>query len=227
MKMQIKSALVAIAVAAAAASAQAGNVGDLILGFTVGSGNDLEYDLGQAGTLSSGETWNLSSLLGGLNVGTVKWGVVGTATESGIRVSYQSKSVGLPGSLNGSPAWTPVNSAVSAIGSLFTGGTPNAMGQNVAPASTLANSWNQQTVIGGTGKYVTVGTSPNGTGYITMNFYRTVADNSTPSLLGTFSFGQNGIVTFNAIPEPATFGAIAGAGLLLVSLRSQFRRMLA
>jgi hypothetical protein len=225
MKIQIKSALVAIAVAAAAVSAQAATYnGDLLLGFTVGSGSDLEFDIGPITALASGDNWNLSSLLGGLNVSSVKWGVIGTVNSGGIRSSYQTKVSGLPGTLASAASWTPINSAVGSIGSLFTTLAEN---QNIAPSSTLANSWNQQTVVGGTSRYATVNSNPNATGYTMVNFYKTTADGSAPSLLGHFDFNQNGIVTFSAVPEPATFGAIAGAGLLIVALRTQFRRKLA
>src|ERR1700733_8129982 len=36
---------------------------DLILGFTATTGNDIEFDLGPASSLVSGDSWNLSSIL--------------------------------------------------------------------------------------------------------------------------------------------------------------------
>src|SRR5262245_37110675 len=120
MKMQIKSALLAIAVAAAAVSAQAATYnGDLILGFTVGTGNDLEFDIGPITALNSGDNWNLSSLLGPLNVSSVKWGVVGTVNAGGIRSSYQTRAAGLPATISGSPAWTSINNAIGSMAGLF------------------------------------------------------------------------------------------------------------
>jgi hypothetical protein len=42
--------------------------------------------------------------------------------------------------------------------------------------------------------------------------------------LGTFTLDNTGTVTFNAVPEPSAYGIIAGAGLLVVSLRNRFSK---
>jgi hypothetical protein len=41
---------------------------------------------------------------------------------------------------------------------------------------------------------------------------------------GYFTLNSNGVLDFTAVPEPSTYGLLAGAGLLVVSLRNQLRR---
>jgi hypothetical protein len=223
MKKQIKLALLAM-VAVAACSVQAATYNsDLIIGFTVQSGNDLEYDLGSAGSLVDGQTWNLNSLLGTLNSSSVKWGVIGDTTAGTPKTVWATKASGTPASLNGNAAWSPINSTTVGIYSLF----PTAgAGTSAAPSSTLANSWNQQTIAGAGTTYKNVYMNPNTTGYATVNFWKTVTDNTPAQLFGMFSFANDGVVTFNAVavPEPASYGFCAAAGLLAVSLRHQLRR---
>jgi PEP-CTERM motif len=224
MKNQFKSALIAIAIAGAATVSQAATYnGDLIIGFTLQSGNDMEYDLGSAASLVDGEAWNLSSLLGTLNSSTVKWGVIGDTTTGTPKNVWATKAVGSPNPLNGNAAWSPINSPTVGIYSLF----PAAgAGQSVAPSSTLANSWNQQTIAGAGSTYKNNYMNPNTAGYTSVNFYKTVTDNSVAQLLGTFSFADTGIVTFSAVavPEPASYGALAGLGLLALSVRRHVLR---
>jgi hypothetical protein len=188
---------------------------DLIIGFTVQSGNDLEYDLGAPSSITNGQTWNLSALIGGFDLSAVKWGVVGSGNP-GVRTIWTTKEIGLPPTLSSAPAWTPVNSAVGAIYSLF----PVAgAGQSVAPSSTLANSWNTQTIAGSLSTiYKNVYINPNITGTASNSFYRAQADNSTPVLLGTFSLATNGVVTFNTAsvtpppPPPPAVLSISRSG---------------
>jgi hypothetical protein len=101
-------------------------------------------------------------------------------------------------------------------------------GANVSVATGNANSWAKHTIVGGTGTWLSTGgrSNPNTTGYTSMNLYGNVANNTAATLLGTFSFADTGIVTFDAVsvPEPSTYGLFAGAGVLAVCLRNQFRR---
>ena len=84
---RFKSVLVAIAVGVVLTSAQAATYnGDLLIGFTTQSGNDVIYDLGAESSLVNGETWNLSSLLSGYNLNNVNWGVIGDKNISGVRL---------------------------------------------------------------------------------------------------------------------------------------------
>src|SRR5437868_6768805 len=92
MKKTIKATMIALAIAGTASAVQAATYNnDLIIGFSSTSGNDLLYDLGSFGSLTAGEQWNLSSLLGGYNLNTVNWGVVGNSSASGTsRVLYST-----------------------------------------------------------------------------------------------------------------------------------------
>lgn len=227
MKNQLKAALLTVAVAAAAFSSQAATYnGDLIIGFTVQSGNDLMYDLGSVSSLVNGETWNLNSLLGAsLNTSTVKWGVIGTDYNNG--KGYSTK-VGVNTALTANKlvgADTAITGMVGLFGGSGIAGPSIAAGQSLSGSSTLANNWNPQTTGSAVTAWKTKWENPNTTGYSTVSFFQ-ATDAGVTTQLGSFSFANDGIVTYNAVavPEPATYGALAGAGLLIVSLRNQFRR---
>src|SRR5579872_3048948 len=83
----VKLTLLPIALAAfsAVSSATAGTVynGDLIIGFTVGTGNDLVYDLGPVSAVTNNRTWSLTSLLSGYDLATVNWGIIGNTLNGG------------------------------------------------------------------------------------------------------------------------------------------------
>jgi len=99
---------------------------DLLVGFTVGSGNDLIYDLGSPAAINHGQTWNLSALLSGYNLTNVQWGVIGNSTNrvvtgTGI-ASVPSNSVFSTYFLNpisGRSAYNKYNTAAGAIYSQF------------------------------------------------------------------------------------------------------------
>jgi hypothetical protein len=216
MKRQVL--LAALAFAFAASTQAATYNGDLVIGFTSASGNDFELDLGAASSLSSGQTFNLGSQLSGFNLSTVNWGVVGTATVSGARTSWVTVNTGLtPNQINGLNAWSKVNTAVSAVYTLF--GTAGA-GNSATPNSGDDNSWNQQTRLGSIAtQYHNVYEDPNSIGTTSADFYSVINNNTPGSLLGTFSLNSSGILTFTAVPEPSTYGVLAGMGLLLLTLR--------
>jgi hypothetical protein len=167
----------------------------------------------------SGTPINLSSQLSGFNLSTVNWGVVGTGTVGGARTSWVTVGTGLmPNTIPSLAAWSKINTAVSSIYSLF----PTAgAGNSAAPNSADANSWNQQTRLGtGASQYVNVYEDPNSVGS-SADFY-SVINNGTPgSLLGSFNLSSGGILTFTAVPEPSTYGVLAGMGLLALTLRRQ------
>src|SRR6266436_2290340 len=122
MKRQVRTVLLAAAALAVVASTQAATTynGDLVIGFTSASGNDFEFDLGAASSLTSGQQFNLSSQLSNFSLSTVNWGVVGTATVGGARTSWVTVNTGgAPTQINGLSAWSKVNTAVSSIYSLF------------------------------------------------------------------------------------------------------------
>ena len=226
MKNTIKASLIALAIAGVATAAQAASYpsGDLIIGFTISSGNDYMFDLGQVSSLTSGEVFHLGTGLNTANAGLIssstKWGVVGNDEVNGF--AYSTKAVGLPPAVN-EGLWGAQDTAVNSIYSIFASGGP---GASSAPGSSLDNSWNHQTVAPTlVTQYRNAYDNPNQTGFASLNLYSMFLDESAPSLLGTFSFANNGDVTFSAVavPEPTTYGLFAAAGVLALSLRKQFR----
>jgi hypothetical protein len=227
MKKLYRTALLAALGLASMVTAQAATYnGDLIVGFTTQSGSDVIYDLGAESSLTSGETWNLASLLSGFSsLSSVNWGVLGDKNISGSRYVWSTTDgTTAPNTVNNNSAWGKIDNAIGSIYSNF--GTAGA-GQSLSIDSGDANSWNQQTINGsGSTQYINLAAqlSPNVLGLTSDSLYGALANGSDPVLLGNFALGNNGVLTFTAVPEPITFGAFAGAGLLLVSLRNQLRR---
>ena len=217
-----KAALLAALGLAGAVTAQAATyTGDLLIGFTTQSGNDTVVDLGATSSLFDGETWDLSSLLGSYNLGTINWGVLGDKNSAGVRTAW---STDLNGPLANASAWGQLDTATKSIYSNF--GTAGA-GQSLVIAATDDNSWNQQTINGALPtQYHNVWGNPNSIGLGSETLYSMVANGSDPVALGSFALGSNGSVLFTAtsVPEPGSYCILGGAGLLLVSLRNQLRR---
>jgi len=230
MKTQIKTAIVALALAAATSAQAATYNGDLLIGFSSTTGNDVIYDLGSFASLVNGQQWNLSSLLGAYTLSTVNWGVVGnstTAANGGIGTSRQIWTTrnGTPGPVTGNPMGASINTA---DGSMYLGFATAGAGQSLSILSTDDNSWNHQTINPTlTGQYLNVYGNPNTVGLSSIALWAATANNSAPTQLLNFSLGANGIVTYGTVgvvPEPGTYGALAGAGLLVVSLTNKLRR---
>jgi hypothetical protein len=211
--------------------------GDLIVGFTSGSGNDLVYDIGTFSSLVNGETFSLNSAItttaGHANLNNLNWGVVGAQNVLGVRTAYSTVPHGqttAPANINGSTAFNTVATAVNTIGQFITSGPAG------TDAASDAASWNGETIVGGGGTYFNVYGSatpnnPNSTtpasftsGSIVEDVYGVQANNSAGNLLGTFTFDSTGTLTFNtvAVPEPSTYGLLAGLGLLALTVRRQF-----
>jgi len=196
--------------------------GDLFIGFTTQSGKDLIYDIGQASTLFPGQTWNLSSSLTGAGItalGGAKWGVIGDKSVNGIRYAWSTSGNGVPPSIANAAVWGTVDTPTRSISSQF---STLGLNQSVTPDSSFDNSWNQQTIVGTlVTQYHNVYEDPNTSGLKTVPFYGAAADGSIPELVGTFSLGGNGVVSF--VPEPGTFTLI-GLGLLGFTLRGKIFR---
>jgi hypothetical protein len=222
MKKHVRTVLLATAALAAVVSAQAAlPAGDLIIGFTSGSGLDFELDLGQASSLTSTPI-DLHSQLAGFNLSTVNWGVVGTAT-AGVGGARTSWATLLSGNIASNARWSQVNSAVTGIGNQFaTGAGPGSSATPDAVANSF--SWNQETVVGGgAAQYLSVNGNPNTIGLGSAELFATTVGIPSPVFdVGTFTLSGNGILTFTAVPEPSTYGVLAGLGLLALCLRRQF-----
>ena len=214
MKKQVRTVLLAAALAAAASTQAATYTGDLLIGFTSQSGNDFIYDLGQASSLFSGETFNLSSGLGGFNLSTVHWGIIGDKNVAGVRTAWTSTGGSAPNPIPSTAVWGTLDTATKSIYQNFPLG---GAGDTVSISASDDNSWNQQTILGSlTTQYHNVYGDPNSIGIGSENFYSLLANSSAPSLVGTFSLSANGTLTFTAVPEPATY-VFAGMGLLGLS----------
>ena len=216
------------------------SAGDLVIGFTSGTGNDVVYDLGKFSTFTDGEQWNLlSSLtvtpgtyssLSGLN-----WGVVGaqsTGLSSSLKTVYSTVPHGqssAPVSIPNTSTYNGIATSINTIGQFITSGKAG-----TDPSSDAA-SWNGETIVGGSGTYFNnygsaTPNNPNSvtpssftSGAVIEDLYGVKANNTAAALLGTMTFDSTGTLTFNvsAVPEPSTYGVLAGLGLLALSVRRQ------
>ena len=199
---------------------------DLILGFTATTGNDIEFDLGPASSLVSGDSWNLSSILGSFNLATVNWGVVGTTNISGTHLSYLTYDDALYGNnlpvLIGVGAWNNIKNANTGIyNNAFTSaGVHNA----AAIASSSASSWNSQTVNPTLGtQYQNENVNPNLAGEGAVDFWVQNEAAETNFVLGTFSLSASGVVTYktNSVvvipPAPKIVSIVRTNGISTIS----------
>lgn len=227
MKTHIRTALTAISAMALAASAHAAIYnGDLLIGFSSGSGNDLIYDLGSPSSLSDGQQWDLSSFVSSFDLSTVQWGVVASQKLGGVGNLWATTTgLTIAPQLPGNPQWAGPDTAVKSIGSAF---TTLGAGNSITPPSGGAgsdNSWYVQTVAGPlTTDYINNYDSPNNTGIGSASFYHVVADNSPASLAGIFSLDSGGQLTLSVVPEPSVLSLVAGLGLLAACFRGKLAR---
>ena len=229
-------AAAALALATSAAQAQYSS-GDLVVGFTSGSGNDLVYDLGKYSTLTDGQSWNLNSALTSspgsyTSLGNLNFGVVGALS---LGLSGSAKTVystvptaqGAPVSIPNTTTFNGIRTSVDTIGQFITSG-PAGIDAASDPAS-----WNGETIVGGSGTfYNNYGSAtqndPNSTtpatftfGAVVEDLYGAKADNTPATLLGTFTFDSSGTLTFNAtaVPEPSALSLLGGLGLFMIVAR--------
>jgi hypothetical protein len=137
-------------------------------------------------------------------------GLIGFGTSTGI-LPY---SAGTPADSVGNTATAVVipTSGVAAVNSFTTkyNGTGGLKSLLATPgaANTLAGNFAE---------------TPGATAASDLFEYDGNGSGSKVLLLGEFTLGNNGAVEFAPVPEPTTYGLAAGAGLLLVMLRRQFR----
>lgn len=240
-----KMAIVAAGAALVAQGARASfTVNDLYLGFTQSSASsDLIIDLGQGSSLSgSSSSVDLSSDLGGLstfnslfnNTATgVSMAVVGADNKFGQVDVYttllRSSGAGdptVPGSSSAGLSTAGLSTAASKVSGLASGGLP------AAGSSISDNNKTYSSAIEGTANSFTasVGVNPgnaiDSSGTLMEDLYKGTSTGYTYEGYLTFNYGNDSL-TFTpatAVPEPATYGLFAGAGLLVLSLRRQFRR---
>jgi hypothetical protein len=217
MKIALKLAAAAGAVMLLAGSAQAAYNGDLLLGFTSKSGNDVIYDVGQESALTSGQSFSLGSLLGSFNLSTVNWGIVGNQTVSGTPTVWTSTGGTPPNAVASLSVYNSINTADRSIASGF---ATLGQGQNISVDATTDNSWNQQTISGALAtQYINAYENPNVIGLSTATLFGVPDNGNAGTAMGTFTLANDGTLTFTAVPEPSTYGLFAGLGLLVVTMR--------
>lgn len=198
MNKRIKIGMLTIAVATAGFISRAATYnGDLVIGFSDGVGNDLVYDLGSSSALVDGQQWSLATRLSSFNLAGVNWGVIGSATVSGVRTAWITTSGAEPLLVPNTSAWGKINTAIS---TLYTGLPAAGAGQYGYLLPADASSWNQQTINGSLAtQYYNVYQNPNQVGTTCANFYRVAAPNVTPALLGTLCLANDGTLTFHTV----------------------------
>jgi hypothetical protein len=242
LKNSVKGAAIVSLALAAITSAQAQTQvslassyaqGDLIAGFTTGSGQDLIVNLGLESSLVNGDFWNLSSLLAGATPalsptsGSLQFGVIGDATGPQ-QVFTTHTGSGLPNRVNNTSAFGTANTSIGGLGNEFLASSSSAI---VTTTASGTGSWFGETLGGGTGTIAANYGNPNGVAgegqSSGLDFYDVTVGSSgaTRTLVNTFTLESNGDLLYgniSSVPEPTSYGLLAGAGLLAMSLRRQF-----
>jgi len=224
---------------------------DLVLGFRqVGGANDLEINIGQSSLYygaSSGFTVpgvsasDINATFGNFN--NVLWSVgatvrtgdggdpsltVGCLFVTRARTDPAVESV--PWLRQSSGALAGTSTKIVSIANNFAGQTPtiNSLSATVIP-DVSAQSYH--TFVGG-GNYggtfqgnvenLTPGSFT--TGNSVSDLFEILPGSGDSTYLGSFSFEPSGQLSFSPVPEPSTWGLLAGAGVMILSLRFRSRR---
>jgi hypothetical protein len=222
MNNSIKLTLAAVALAAAT-SAQAYNDGDLYVGFSGGpGGTDFIYDLGQASSLQVGvSSWNLSGMVPNLNANTV-FGVIGFGFNAGQTDAFAFLTEATKNSQDFGGAG--VGNAQSDVQTIAQQLQP---GQSRTTSGTDQQGWTYNTHNGAppASSFQTDFMDPNVVVGNRAYFFAAAEIAGGTTLNNAFYFNPaTGILTFQAVPEPATYGAVAGLGVLALALRRQFAK---
>jgi hypothetical protein len=213
MRKLLKAALLAVLGMASVTAVQAQSYnGDLLVGFTKASGNDLVYDLGSGLTITNGQAWNLSSALmvAGLNtsLSTVQWGVVGAIHHSGVNYTWLTLVSGSANPVPSSSAYLAINNQVSDLINTLDFSAVG-YGNYGTPAYSVSYSWSS--IVGNTGNqlspFANASQYPNTIGLGSVAFWQQIANGSTPTQLGSFTLSSAGVLTYNTLSLSASTNA--------------------
>jgi hypothetical protein len=215
MKNSTKLALAAVALAAAT-SAQAYTYGDLLIGFTSGSGNDTIWNVGQSSSLFSGETWQVGAHLG------TEWGVVGASSIAGGRHIFASSADPFEnGWLQGSQWQLAQANVVTLGGGLAPNGISVGQFRTLDAADVSHSSWFYQTAGNNSSSFQANYFNPNVAADAPAYLFNNVQGLATPD--GFFTYNStSGELTYGVVPEPSVYSLLAGFGLLGMSFRRRF-----
>ena len=216
--------ILVVAIPFACAQAATDYNGDLLIGFTVGSGNDVVADLGPPVVVDGHPAfWDFSSLLSGYDLSSVHWGVIGNTLNGGTAEAdnrvYTTRAdpSTLPGPVNQS-LYNDLNSQTMNIFGLLPAAGAT---QSASIASTLADSWYSQTFSPTQPtQYKNAYEDPNVTG-VAANYLWEVDTQGGTRSLGFFTLENSGAMEFvpAPIPEPAPFALISLSVLLSALVR--------
>ena len=223
MKKTTKYTLLVASALAVASSAQAQYIyGDLLAGFTSGSGNDTIIDLGQVSSLTLGKTWHIGAGLG------TQFGIVGASSiAAGSHIYATSADINQFGFTMGNQ-WTTAKTAVQTLNQGITLGQSRTVAFNDASGTSWYTETAQPTgTPGPTLFFNAFGEDPNApVGSVGSSTTAYLFDNvnGVATLDSFFSYDTaSGNLAFGAVavPEPATLSLLGGFGLLALALRRQ------
>ena len=215
MRKSLKAALLAVLGLASVTATMAGVSynGDLMVGFTIGSGYDLVYDIGSQSSITNGQTWNLSSALtgAGLNssLSTVQWGVVGSGTLGNHNVHVWTTSASGAGPVD-SGTFNNIRPAVASL--MANDFTTAGLGNYGITNYGLTFSWYSETAqtvangLSGTA-FAAIDLNPNRTGLGAIAFYDQNTGIVTVQQLGNFTLNSSGVLTYNTLSVSASTNA--------------------
>ncbi len=228
------------------------NTRDLILGVrnTTGATSDLEVNIGPAsnfyGATSSFVIPNvnlteITTALGSFN--SAIWSVFGASRPGDGGDSSKLANTLWVTRTSGSNPWNrqsnglqqPTAAKIVTTGANFVSTGTQIAGQNNAATldNTASTSYTKNIGTGGnfTGSFQGNIETTTSSSFSSTAGAKSIADlyelqpgTGAGTLLGSFEFSNSGTLTFVPVPEATTYGLMAGAGLLLLSVRQQFRR---